>query len=180
MTTEFISVLDAVAKYDVSQNKIRKIVKDNKGTANVKKVAIKGKHGFKYLISVDYLNTLFEVETKPKQGKNEVTTDLEQSNQLVKLLQTTNKRLNNQIENQNKVIENLSNTIKDQNKVIVAQAMQVHQLTKTTEPPSDHHNDRATEPPQTKSEANKKPSVLYFVIFALLGLVIVLMWLISQ
>lgn len=83
MTTEFISVLDAVTRYDVSQNKIRKIVKDNKGTENVKQVAIKGKHGFKYLISVNYLDTMFtpvnKAKTKQKRSKNEVKTRLKRT-----------------------------------------------------------------------------------------------------
>ena len=206
MTTEFISVLDAVTRYNLSQNKIRKIVKDNKGTENVKQVAIKGKHGFKYLISVNYLDTMFtpvnKAKTKQKQGKNEVKTDLEQSNQLVIQLRTENKRLNNQIENQNKVIENLSDTIKDQNKVIVAQAMQVHQLTEQTtqhqtqqnkeitnfetqhytEQPTDHQSEATNTPSDTSKKnqgpgaTSKTPSVLFAVIFALLGLIIVLLW----
>lgn len=74
LDNQIISISDAVTKYDVSQNKIRKIVKSEINTNHVQKVAIKGKHGFKYLISIDYLNALFEVETKQEQGKNEVKT----------------------------------------------------------------------------------------------------------
>lgn len=192
--SEFISISDAVTTYKVSSNKIRKLVKENKGLENIKKVAINGKHGFKYLISVDYLNTLFNATNKPKtslkQGKNEVETESKQDkqldNRLINQLQATNKQLSTQIESQSKVIENLSNTIKDQNKVIVAQAMQVHQLNELSSSDRSHHQHTNTTSNTsdikliTSDKTNNKPSVLYFVIVALVMLIIVLMWLISQ
>ena len=144
MSSDFISINDAAAKYQISQNKVRKLVKENKGTKHVKTVGIKGKHGFKYLISVSYLDAIFyptnepsHQRAKPKQDINLDNQNNQNNNQLIiHQITSENKRLSNQIESQIKVIENLSNTIKDQNKVIISQSMQVHQLTErtTTEP----------------------------------------------
>lgn len=128
MTIKFISVNEAILRYEISQNKVRKVIKDAKGTEHVKQAKIKGKHGFKYLISVDYLDTMFnpvnEVRTNQKQGKNEVETD----NQLVIQLKTENNRLSNQIDKQNETIKELTTTLQEQQKIVIAQSLQISRL----------------------------------------------------
>lgn len=152
---EFISISDAVTQYKVSQNKIRKIVKDNARTNFIKTVPITGKSGFKYLISTSFLDSVFGIgkaETSQKQGINEPKTDFKQDNQLIIQLQSENKQLSNQINRQNETIDKLTDTISEQNKVIISQSMQIYQLTTATEPPP---NERATAPNQIHFENSK-------------------------
>lgn len=159
MTKEFISISEAVTVYKTSQNKVRKIVNDNKGTGNIKTVEIKGKHGFKYLISVAYLDALFtpvnEAETKQKQSVNEAETKLKQDNQLdnqlVIQLQETNKQLSNIVTSQQTTIKDLTNTLQEQNKIIVGQSLQIHRL---SEPSMERQGPGVTkiEPGTTKFE----------------------------
>jgi hypothetical protein len=135
-TNEFISISEAVKRYDVSSTKIRKIIKDKEGSEHTKKIEIKGKHGFKYVVSTSYLNELFtpvnRVQTGFKQSSNEDKTGFKQGsnedNQLNSQLNNENKQLYIQLNQQNEIITSLTSTVKDLNKVIVAQAMQVHQL----------------------------------------------------
>lgn len=141
MNDKFISIKEATEIYKVSNNTIRKIIKSNIATDHVKTEPIKNRYGFKYLISVSFLDSLYggKTSTEPP-SHHEHTTTL--NNQLIT-------KLNNQIDNQQKIIDNqqktinsLSDTIKDQNKVIVSQSIQIYQLrpstTTSTEPPNDN------------------------------------------
>jgi DNA anti-recombination protein RmuC len=164
MTKEFISISDAVTRYKISQNKLRKLVKDNKGTNHVQTVEITGKHGFKYLISVAYLDAMFtpvnKVETSLKQGRNEHKTSIKQDNQadnqkqsnnnqadnrLIKQLQETNKQLSDTVTSQQTTIKDLTNTLQEQNKIIVAQSLQIHRLSEPTT------TERWNEPPPNEN-----------------------------
>ena len=151
MTNEFISISEAVTRYKVSQNKLRKIVKEQKESKHVQTVEIKGKHGFKYLISIAYLDNLFTVVNEPKtslkQSSNEVETELKRGdnqnshfdnqnnqfdNRLIKQLQETNKQLSDTVTSQQTTIKDLTNTLQEQNKIIVAQSLQIHRLSEPT------------------------------------------------
>lgn len=202
MINEFISISDAAKRYDVSTNTIRKIVRSNVDTDFIQKVAIKGKHGFKYLVSTKLLDNINKPKSEQNYTKNQAESkenetvndgkqfDNENSSQFVSNLVNENKQLNKRIDKQNQIIEKLTDTISEQNKVIISQAMQVHQLTEqTTHHPTEHPTEQKTNDTsntseitsdKTRTKKNKQPSVLYFVIFALIGLVIVLMFLVSQ
>jgi hypothetical protein len=164
--TEFISISDAVTRYKISQNKLRKIIREQKGSKNVNTSKIEGKHGFKYLISVAYLDAMFtpvnKVETSLKQGRNEPKTSLKQDNQadnqkqsnnnqldnrLIKQLQETNNQLSRTVTSQQTTIKDLTNTLQEQNKIIVAQSLQIHRLSE----PTTRERWNATEPPQSEN-----------------------------
>ena len=127
MNNQFLSITDAAEHYQVSSNTIRRIVQKIKHTEHVKKVAIKGRHGFKYLISVQYLDSIYNSQGKSNNNQNNNQFDNQLNNQNDNLIDN----LNNQIDKQNQIIDKLTDTIKDQNKVIVSQSMQIHQLTST-------------------------------------------------
>ena len=166
MANEFISINEAVTKYGISQNKARKLVKDNKETKHIKQAKIKGKHGFKYLISVAYLDDMFTTtnkdKTKVKQGENEDKTRVK-DNQLVIQLQTENKRLSNQIDKQNETIKDLTTTLQNQQKVVIAQSLQISRL---SEPITNH---------QKSGPENNQRQILTFeniMIMVLVGCII--------
>lgn len=158
MESTFLSINDAAKMYNVSSNTIRKIVKANINTGHVRTEQIKGKHGFKYLVSVELLNT---VSTSQKSQNvlnsylnrtqialnshlNRTQTVLnsysnqeqqskkqvlnENDNHQISKLESENKQLSKQIVKQNEIIDKLTDTISEQNKVIVSQSMQIHQL----------------------------------------------------
>ena len=124
MIGNYISISDAANKYKVSSAKIRKIVKSNIDTKDVKKTAIKGRHGFKYLISVAYLDSLFGIVTT---SENESKSD-SLDNVLIIQLTSENKQLINQVDKQFETIKGLTNTIQEQNKIVIAQSLQIHRL----------------------------------------------------
>jgi len=120
MNNQFLSITDAAKYYDVSANTIRRIIQKNADSKHVQKISIQGKHGFKYLISVQYLDSIYnkqEVKQIDRQIDNSFDRQIE--------------GLNRQIDRQNNVIEKLTDTINEQNKVIISQSMQIHQLTST-------------------------------------------------
>jgi len=74
---DFLSISDATKIYKVSSNTLRKLVKDNLDTEHIKTVAIKSRHGFKYLISISFLNSLYMLKTGiTKDTKNSNTKNL--------------------------------------------------------------------------------------------------------
>lgn len=146
MITKFISISDASKMFNVSSNTIRKIVRTNKDTEHVKTEQIRGKHGFKYVVSIDYLDSIYNSDSEPK---TDVKNDFKSSNQNNQIDNQINnqidnqiKQLNKQVDNQNNIIDKLTDTIQEQNKIIVSQSMQIYQLTTTTEqqPPSKEQN----------------------------------------
>jgi uncharacterized coiled-coil protein SlyX len=149
---EFISISDAAKKYKVSSNTLRKLVKDNLESEHIKTFAIKSRHGFKYLISISFLNSLYMLktgitkDTKNSNTKNSIDTknsngsDTKNSNgsdtKFINQLQATNNQLCKQVETQNDIIKNLTTTLQEQQKVVVAQSLQISRLSErtTTEP----------------------------------------------
>lgn len=142
MNNQFISINEASKLYNVSSNTIRKIVTSNKDTKHVKTEKIKGKHGFKYLISIEYLNSIYNGTNTEREPKTDIKNDFKSSNQSSNQFDNQSSNLiSNQIDKQNQIIDKLTDTIQEQNKVIVSQSMQIHQLTTTTE----RATERATE-----------------------------------
>jgi hypothetical protein len=124
MIGNYISINDAVTTYKISQSKLRKIVKSLNGTNHVKKTQITGRHGFKYLISVAYLDSLLsDVRTT----QNDTQSD-SLDNVLIIQLTSENKQLINQVDKQFETIKGLTNTIQEQNKIVIAQSLQIHRL----------------------------------------------------
>ena len=124
MIGNYISINDAVTTYKISQSKLRKIVKSLNGTKHVKKTQITGRHGFKYLISVSYLDSLLsDVKTSEINSKNE-NLDNALNSQLI----SENKQLTNTVNKQFETIKSLTSTIQEQNKIVIAQSLQIHRL----------------------------------------------------
>lgn len=153
MNNQFISINEASKLFDVSSNTIRKIIKSNIDTDNVKTEPIKGKHGFKYVVSIEYLNSIYNNQSIEREPKTDLKNGFKSSNQNNKFDRQNNNqidrqidrqidKLNNQIDKQNQIIDKLTDTINEQNKVIVSQSMQIYQLTSSsssdTEPPSSN------------------------------------------
>ena len=124
MNNQFLSITDAAEHYQVSANTIRRIVQKIKHTQHIKQTAIKGRHGFKYLISMQYLDSIYNSQGKSNNNQNDNQLNNQNDNQL--------NNLQRQIDNQNQIIDKLTDTIQEQNKVIISQSMQIHQLTTTT------------------------------------------------
>ena len=136
MIGNYISINDAVTTYKISQSKLRKIVKSLNGTNHVKKTQITGRHGFKYLISVAYLDSLLsDVKTSEINSKNE-NLDNALNSQLI----SENKQLTNTVNKQFETIKSLTNTIQEQNKIVIAQSLQIHRLNE----PHDHDTNKKT------------------------------------
>jgi uncharacterized coiled-coil protein SlyX len=149
---DFLSISDATKIYKVSSNTLRKLVKDNLESEHIKTFAIKSRHGFKYLISISFLNSLYMLktgitkDTKNSNTKNSIDTknsngsDTKNSNEsdtkFINQLQATNNQLCKQVETQNDIIKNLTTTLQEQQKVVVAQSLQISRLSErtTTEP----------------------------------------------
>lgn len=128
MNNQFLSINDAAKYYDVSSNTIRRIVYKIKHTQHIKQIEIKGRHGFKYLISMQYLDSIYNNQSNNNNNQNDNQLNNQNDNQ-------NDNQLNNlqrQIDNQNQIIDKLTDTIQEQNKVIISQSMQIHQLTTTT------------------------------------------------
>jgi len=158
MNNQFISINEAVTRYKISQSKLRKIIKELDGTANVQKVAIQGRHGFKYLISVQYLDALFNVVTEPKnEPKNDNNTG-SLHDVLIKQLTDENKQLNNQINKQFETIKDLTTTLQEQNKIVIAQSLQISRL---SEPPMERQRWNATDgtPPSERWNATEQNQI---------------------
>ena len=124
MNNQYISINDTVTTYKISQSKVRKIIKKLDGTVHIKKAEIKGRYGFKYLISVAYLDSLLsDVRTT----QNDTQSD-SLDNVLIIQLTSENKQLINQVDKQFETIKGLTNTIQEQNKIVIAQSLQIHRL----------------------------------------------------
>jgi uncharacterized coiled-coil protein SlyX len=128
MISKYISIKDVVARYEISTSKVRKIVNEYKHTANVQTSKINGRHGFKYQISIEFLDELLKV-APDKQAPNKAE---KFDNTLVNQLQATNNQLSNQIDTQNDIIKNLTTTLQEQQKVVVAQSLQISRLSERT------------------------------------------------
>lgn len=137
MSNQFVSINDASKLFKVSTNTIRKIVRNNVDTSHVQKQAIKGKHGFKYVISIDYLNSIYNdnklLKNDTTNVKNDYSSNKQSSNEIDTQSSKQIDKLYKQIDKQNLIIEKLTDTVSEQNKIIVAQSMQVHQLTSSNE-----------------------------------------------
>jgi len=133
MSNQFVSISDASKLFKVSTNTIRKIVRNNVDTNHVQKIAIKGKHGFKYVVSIDYLNSIYNDNKLLKNDTTNVKNDYSSNKQSSNEIDTQIDKLYKQIGKQNVIIEKLTDTISEQNKVIISQSMQVHQLTSSNE-----------------------------------------------
>jgi uncharacterized coiled-coil protein SlyX len=132
MISKYISIKDVVARYEISTSKVRKIVNEYKHTANVQTSKINGRHGFKYQISIEFLDELLKV-APDKQAPNKAENF---DSDLVNQLQATNNQLCKQVDTQNDIIKNLTTTLQEQQKVVVAQSLQISRLSErtTTEP----------------------------------------------
>ena len=120
MNNQYISINDTVTTYKISQSKVRKIIKKLDGTVHIKKAEIKGRYGFKYLISVAYLDSLLsDVKTTQNDSLD---------NALNSQLISENKQLTNTVNKQFETIKSLTNTIQEQNKIVVAQSLQIYRL----------------------------------------------------
>ena len=94
MNNQYISINDTVTTYKISQSKVRKIIKKLDGTVHIKKAEIKGRYGFKYLISVAYLDSLLsDVKTTQNDTKSDSL-----DNALIIQLTSENKQLINQVD----------------------------------------------------------------------------------
>jgi hypothetical protein len=124
MNNQYISINDTVTTYKISQSKVRKIIKKLDGTVHIKKAEIKGRYGFKYLISVAYLDSLLsDVKTPQNDTENDYL-----DNALNSQLISENKQLTNTVNKQFETIKGLTNTIQEQNKIVIAQSLQIHRL----------------------------------------------------
>jgi uncharacterized coiled-coil protein SlyX len=128
MESKYISIKDVVARYEISTSKARKIVNQYKHTANVQTSKINGRHGFKYQISIEFLDELLKV-APDKQAPNKAE---KFDNTLVNQLQATNNQLCKQVETQNDIIKNLTTTLQEQQKVVIAQSLQISRLSERT------------------------------------------------
>ena len=164
---DFLSISDATKIYKVSSNTLRKLVKDNLESEHIKTVAIKSRHGFKYLISISFLNSLYMLkagitkDTKNSNTKNSIDTknsngsDTKNSNEsdtkFINQLQATNNQLCKQVDTQNDIIKNLTTTLQEQQKVVVAQSLQISRLSERTNEQHAQWNETTPEPtPDTK------------------------------
>jgi hypothetical protein len=152
MITKFISINEAVTRYKISQTKLRKIVKDNQETKHIQKVAITGRYGFKYLISVQYLDSLFNVVTEPKNKPKQEFSQDNQNERLIKQLQQSNYQLSDTITSQQTTIKDLTTTLQDQQKIVIAQSLQISRL---SEPQMERPNERTTAPNHIEFENSK-------------------------
>ena len=124
MNNQYISINDTVTTYKISQSKVRKIIKKLDGTVHIKKTPIQGRYGFKYLISVAYLDSLLsDVRTTQNDTKSD-SLDNALNSQLI----SENKQLTNTVNKQFETIKSLTNTIQEQNKIVVAQSLQIYRL----------------------------------------------------
>ena len=131
MNNQFLSITDAAEHYQVSINTIRRIVQKIKHTEHVKQVSIKGRHGFKYVVSVNYLDSIYNSKNSSNNNQKDNQLNNQNDNQL--------NNLQRQVDRQNVIIEKLTDTVNEQNKVIISQSMQIHQLTTTTTTaPAEH------------------------------------------
>jgi uncharacterized coiled-coil protein SlyX len=184
---EFISISDATKIYKVSSNTLRKLVKDNLDSEHIKTVAIKSRHGFKYLISISFLNSLYMLktgitkDTKNSNTKNSIDTknsngsDTKNSNEsdtkFINQLQATNNQLCKQVDTQNDIIKNLTTTLQEQQKVVVAQSLQISRLSeRTTTEPHVQWNEPSDQGP---NNTTKKTTTIELLIVVVLVVCIV-------
>lgn len=128
MESKYISIKDVVARYEISTSKARKIVNQYKDTKHVQTSKINGRHGFKYQISIEFLDELLKV-APDKQAPNKAENF---DSDLVNQLQATNNQLCKQVDTQNDIIKNLTTTLQEQQKVVVAQSLQISRLSERT------------------------------------------------
>jgi len=182
---DFLSISDATKIYKVSSNTLRKLVKDNLESEHIKTVAIKSRHGFKYLISISFLNSLYMLkagitkDTKNSNTKNSIDTknsngsDTKNSNEsdtkFINQLQATNNQLCKQVDTQNDIIKNLTTTLQEQQKVVVAQSLQISRLSERTSSNEPQWNEPSDQGPTT----TKKTTTIELLIIVVLLICIV-------
>jgi len=182
---EFISISDAAKKYKVSSNTLRKLVKDNLDSEHIKTFAIKSRHGFKYVVSISFLNSLYMLktgitkDTKNSNTKNSI--DTKNSNgsdtKFINQLQATNKQQSDTITSQQTTIKDLTTTLQEQQKVVVAQSLQISRLSERTS--SNEQHAQWSEPSDQGPTTTKKNTTieLLIIVFLLICIVAVIIYL---
>jgi uncharacterized coiled-coil protein SlyX len=167
MESKYISIKDVVARYEISTSKARKIVNQYKHTANVQTSKINGRHGFKYQISIEFLDELLKV-APDKQAPNKAE---KFDNTLVNQLQATNNQLCKQVETQNDIIKNLTTTLQEQQKVVIAQSLQISRLSERTS--SNEQHAQWNNPSDQGPTTTKKTTTIELLIIVVLLICIV-------
>jgi uncharacterized coiled-coil protein SlyX len=140
----FLSISDATKIYKVSSNTLRKLVKDNLDSEHIKTVAIKSRHGFKYVVSISFLNSLYKTKTDSKQTANNDKTDLKQTTNFGSTNLDSDTKIGNTKQdsstknsstkigsNDNRFIKQLQETNKQQSDTITSQQTTIKDLTTT-------------------------------------------------
>jgi uncharacterized coiled-coil protein SlyX len=169
MISKYISIKDVVARYEISTSKARKIVNQYKHTANVQTSKINGRHGFKYQISIEFLDELLKV-APDKQAPNKAE---KFDNTLVNQLQATNNQLCKQVENQNDIIKNLTTTLQEQQKVVVAQSLQISRLSERTTT-NEQHAQWSEPTPDTKKTTTIELLIIVVLLICIVAVIIYL------
>jgi transposase len=171
MESKYISIKDIVTRYEISTAKARKIVNQYKHTANVQTSKINGRHGFKYQISIEFLDELLKV-APDKQTPNKAE---KFDNTLVNQLQATNNQLCKQVETQNAIIKNLTTTLQEQQKVVIAQSLQISRLSErtTTEPQWNNPSDQGPTP-DTKKTTTIELLIIVVLLICIVAVIIYL------
>jgi uncharacterized coiled-coil protein SlyX len=165
MISKYISIKDVVARYEISTSKARKIVNQYKDTKHVQTSKINGRHGFKYQISIEFLDELLKVAPDKQAPPLAEKFD----NTLLIQLQTTNNQLCKQVETQNDIIKNLTTTLQEQQKVVIAQSLQISRLSERT---NEQHAQWNNEPAGPGND-NKKTTTIELTIIVVLVVCIV-------
>jgi uncharacterized coiled-coil protein SlyX len=167
MESKYISIKDVVARYEISTSKARKIVNEYKHTANVQTSKINGRHGFKYQISIEFLDELLKVAPDKQAPPLAEKFD----NTLLIQLQTTNNQLCKQVDTQNDIIKNLTTTLQEQQKVVIAQSLQISRLSERTS--SNEQHAQWNNPSDQGPTTTKKTTTIELLIIVVLLICIV-------
>jgi uncharacterized coiled-coil protein SlyX len=170
MISKYISIKDVVARYEISTSKARKIVNQYKDTKHVQTSKINGRHGFKYQISIEFLDELLKV-APDKQAPNKAE---KFDNTLVNQLQATNNQLSNQIDTQNDIIKNLTTTLQEQQKVVVAQSLQISRLSERTTTEPQWNNPTPEPTPDTKKTTTIELLIVVVLVVCIVAVIIYL------
>jgi uncharacterized coiled-coil protein SlyX len=197
---DFLSISDATKIYKVSSNTLRKLVKDNLESEHIKTFAIKSRHGFKYLISISFLDSLYKAKTDSKQTANFGSTNLDSDtkigntkqdsstknsstkigsndNRFIKQLQETNKQQSDTITSQQTTIKDLTTTLQEQQKVVIAQSLQISRLSERTssnEPMEQWNNPSDQGPTTTKKTTTIELLIIVVLLICIVAVIIYL------
>jgi uncharacterized coiled-coil protein SlyX len=169
MISKYISIKDVVARYEISTSKARKIVNQYKDTKHVQTSKINGRHGFKYQISIEFLDELLKVAPDKQAPPLAEKFD----NTLLIQLQTTNNQLCKQVETQNDIIKNLTTTLQEQQKVVVAQSLQISRLSERTTT-NEQHAQWSEPTPDTKKTTTIELLIIVVLLICIVAVIIYL------